>query len=123
MKPDHCKGVLAFIDDKYATSYATLLELLYSQFGMNNNGKPQPANKKKILTKRVCSKFVEEIIAMLNINDNPYKRGDSLASMKKNIENTFGKGVFREAAPKQENLIAAVKRERSGPRCQNGCSV
>ncbi|MCI9023898.1 MAG: hypothetical protein HFG92_05555 [Dorea sp.] len=30
---DHprCKGVLAFIDDKYATSYATLLELMCSQ--------------------------------------------------------------------------------------------
>lgn len=42
---------------------------------------------------------------MLNINDNPYKRGDSLEPMKKNMENTFGKGVFREAAPKQENLI------------------
>jgi len=26
-----CKGVIAFFDDKYATSYATLMELLYSQ--------------------------------------------------------------------------------------------
>lgn len=28
-----CKGVVAFLDKKYATSYATLLELMYSQAG------------------------------------------------------------------------------------------
>lgn len=31
MEDYKCKGVLAFIDNKYATSYATLLELMYSQ--------------------------------------------------------------------------------------------
>lgn len=31
MRNPKCKGVLAFLDDKYATSYATLLELMYSQ--------------------------------------------------------------------------------------------
>lgn len=33
MEDPLCKGVLAFIDNKYATSYATLLELMYSQAG------------------------------------------------------------------------------------------
>lgn len=31
MESSKCRGVLAFIDNKYATSYATLLELMYSQ--------------------------------------------------------------------------------------------
>lgn len=31
MESYKCAGVLAFLDDKYATSYATLLELMYSQ--------------------------------------------------------------------------------------------
>ena len=31
MEHYNCKGVIAFVDDKYATSYATLLELMYSQ--------------------------------------------------------------------------------------------
>lgn len=31
MESVHCKGVIAFIDSKYSTSYATLLELMYSQ--------------------------------------------------------------------------------------------
>lgn len=33
MESHLCKGVLVFLDDKYATSYATLLELMYSQVG------------------------------------------------------------------------------------------
>lgn len=177
MESDNCKGVLAFIDDKYATSYATLLELLYSQFRMDADGDLHPIpvipvnldslhkivddrstglgnivfedgtknphareeqrlfntiisffttelqtpiylyqnNKERILTKRVCSKFLEEIIAMLNINDNHYNRGDSLDSIKKKIENTFGKDVFRKTAPKQENFVAAAKREEANP--------
>lgn len=35
-----CKGVIAFFDDKYATSYATLMELLYSQTKKAALGKP-----------------------------------------------------------------------------------
>ena len=31
MESGCCKGVLAFLDDEYATSYTTLLELMYSQ--------------------------------------------------------------------------------------------
>ena len=33
MESELCQGVLAFVDDKYATSYATLLELINSQAG------------------------------------------------------------------------------------------
>ena len=40
MRSYKCKGVLVFLDDKYATSYATLLELMYSQ--------TQKANKKVV---------------------------------------------------------------------------
>lgn len=37
-----CKGILAFLDDKYATSYATLMELMHSQTydGGGNSGLP-----------------------------------------------------------------------------------
>lgn len=31
MDSGHCKGILAFLDRKYATSYATLMELMHSQ--------------------------------------------------------------------------------------------
>lgn len=37
MKNYNCKGVLAFLDNKYATSYATLLELMYSQTSVAEN--------------------------------------------------------------------------------------
>lgn len=37
-----CKGVIAFFDDKYATSYATLMELLYSQTKKAAMGKADP---------------------------------------------------------------------------------
>lgn len=37
-----CKGVIAFFDDKYATSYATLMELLYSQTKKAAMGKLDP---------------------------------------------------------------------------------
>lgn len=37
-----CKGVIAFFDDKYATSYATLMELLYSQTKKAAMGKANP---------------------------------------------------------------------------------
>lgn len=37
-----CKGVIAFFDDKYATSYATLMELLYSQTKKAAAGKKDP---------------------------------------------------------------------------------
>lgn len=37
-----CKGVIAFFDDKYTTSYATLMELLYSQTKKAAMGKKNP---------------------------------------------------------------------------------
>lgn len=37
-----CKGVIAFFDDSYATSYATLMELLYSQTKKAAMGKADP---------------------------------------------------------------------------------
>jgi hypothetical protein len=50
MKDYKCRGVLAFIDDKYATSYATLLELMYSQrYVVDENGLPVvPVNLDKL---------------------------------------------------------------------------
>ena len=45
MEAENCLGVLAFVNDAYATSYATLMELLYSQVGcqdQNYNTVPKP---------------------------------------------------------------------------------
>ena len=44
MESEYCKGVIAFVDNKYATSYATLIELMNSQtlranIGSVNQGK------------------------------------------------------------------------------------
>lgn len=38
MESPRCKGVLAFIDDEYATSYATLLELMYCKTTRASHG-------------------------------------------------------------------------------------
>lgn len=42
MRSYKCRGVIAFFDDRYATSYATLMELLYSQTKKAAIGKPDP---------------------------------------------------------------------------------
>ena len=42
MRDYKCKGVIAFFDDRYATSYATLMELLYSQTKKASIGKANP---------------------------------------------------------------------------------
>lgn len=48
MENERCKGVLAFLDDKYATSYATLLELMYSQTYLANELPVVPVNLSKL---------------------------------------------------------------------------
>lgn len=132
MEHYNCMGVLAFVDDKYSTSYATLLELMYSQ-RLSADEKPVvPINigkltkktgaegasdtglgvkyfedgttnvhaqnekelfvetfdelvardilkqskflykKEKKLTKKICSEIVNELLAYLYKNENPY---------------------------------------------------
>lgn len=44
-----CKGVLAFLDDKYATSYATVLELMYSQGSCQDPDNSYDYVKKKVI--------------------------------------------------------------------------
>lgn len=49
MEDYKCKGILSFFDNKYATSYATLLELMYSQTLAANRGlKVVPINLEKL---------------------------------------------------------------------------
>lgn len=42
MESWYCKGVIAFLDDRYATSYATLMELMYSQTQLAGCGSKNP---------------------------------------------------------------------------------
>ena len=49
MNSENCKGVLAFVDDKYACSYATLMELLYSQVGCQETEPPYNLIKKEVV--------------------------------------------------------------------------
>ena len=39
MESGNCRGILAFLDDAYTTSYATLMELLFSQVGCSESYK------------------------------------------------------------------------------------
>ena len=50
MEADNCRGILAFVDDFYTTSYATLLELLYSQVGCQQSEPPYDTIPKPVIT-------------------------------------------------------------------------
>lgn len=50
MEADDCRGVLAFVDNSYTTSYATLMELLYSQVGCQESEPPYKFIKKPVVT-------------------------------------------------------------------------
>ena len=50
MEASNCRGILAFVDDLYTTSYATLMELLYSQAGCQNSEPPFDPIVKPVVT-------------------------------------------------------------------------
>ena len=50
MEAENCKGIIAFVDDAYTTSYATLMELLYSQAGCQQNKPPYDTIPKPVVT-------------------------------------------------------------------------
>lgn len=50
MEADNCKGIIAFVDDAYTTSYATLMELLYSQVGCQQSEPPYNSVEKPVVT-------------------------------------------------------------------------
>ena len=64
MESPNCKGVLAFIDDKYACSYATLMELLYSQAGCYEARPPYGHIKKEVVPV-----FLSKLTLILNEED------------------------------------------------------
>jgi hypothetical protein len=49
MDADNCKGVIAFVDNASTTSYATLMELLYSQVGCQQNEPPYARMPKPVV--------------------------------------------------------------------------
>lgn len=49
MRSPNCRGVLAFVDDQYTCSYATLMELLYSQAGCQEIEPPYNYVKKNVV--------------------------------------------------------------------------
>lgn len=49
MNDPKCKGVIAFLSDEYVTSYATLMELMYSQCGCQDQTPNKNFVKKKVI--------------------------------------------------------------------------
>lgn len=69
-----CRGVLAFLDDKYATSYATLLELMYSQAGCQDEDNEY--------------EFYHQKVVPVNL--------DKLTSIKDKSDTGLGKSVYED---------------------------
>ena len=51
-------------------------------------------SEEKELTKRICSEIVGELVAYLKVNENPYRRGDSLEGIVDSIKDACGSDVF-----------------------------
>lgn len=98
MESGNCRGVVAFIDNAYTKSYATLMELfdkaveakipdktikLYKKSQKNNNG----------LSKELC---VERFLVMLMLNDNVYGVGVTINDIVSTIKDVCGEEVVSD---------------------------
>ncbi len=94
MEPMKCKGVLAFIDKEYRTSYATIMELMFSQ--------TRAARKDKRVIPIYLEGLAEEELSDEEIDEStgldPSKKGD-LAKEKKEFDKLFDELVQREILP------------------------
>lgn len=93
-----CKGVIAFIDSKYATSYATLLELMYSQTRKaSQGGKKENDNLLPVVTvnleslKKIPSEFYNKNTGLGDENENPIAKLE-----KEKFDKVFSELVRRE---------------------------
>lgn len=88
MAASNCKAVLAFVDNKYARSYATLLELMYSQTCLASHGK---GNGKGLPVIPVC---METVIANMQGDDQDTGLGVEIYEGKVNENAAEEKKVF-----------------------------
>lgn len=71
MADPKCKGVLAFLDDRYATSYATLLELMYSQCSCFEKKTDKETNRENLvhIKKEVIPVNIGKLSIIINDED------------------------------------------------------
>lgn len=98
MESVHCKGVIAFIDSKYATSYATLLELMYSQTRKaSQGGKKENDGLLPVVTvnleslKKIPGESYDRDTGLGDENENPIAKSE-----KKKFDKVFSELVRRE---------------------------
>lgn len=104
MKNPYCKAVIAFVDNQYYLSYATLLELMYSRTVQATEGKRKfdviPVNLEEI---KAPSIEIEEADTGLGETDAPNKKTNPNAKTEKEkFDETFkelvSRKIFREGA-------------------------
>lgn len=71
MADPKCKGILTFLDDSYATSYATLLELMYSQCSCFEKMTDKETQKEKLvhIKKQVVPVNIGKLSIIINDED------------------------------------------------------
>lgn len=98
MEHYNCMGVLAFVDDKYATSYATLLELMYSQTQQAEK-KVVQVNLDRLTTMDGAEGEINTGLGVKNYEDGTVNlnAGTEKSLFDETFEELVDIGVFREA--------------------------
>ena len=95
MEADNCKGIIAFVDDAYTTSYATLMELLYSQVGCQQTEPPYNSVEKPVVTVNLGTLTVIHDKSDTGLGTQSYEDGEANVHWK-DEKNLFDE-LFRKA--------------------------
>lgn len=101
MSDPKCKGVLIFLNDNYATSYATLLELMYSQCYCQN---PKTLD------------FVKRKVVAVNLTK-------ALSVIYSEDDTGLGKTSYSDGDKKVQNPKAMAEKELFDKAFQRGCKI
>lgn len=105
MELGNCRGVVAFIDDAYTKSYATLMELFNELFDkaveakiLDKTIKPYKKSQKiiKDYLKSHVQLCVERFLVMLMLNDNVYSVGVTINDIVSTIKDVCGEEVVSD---------------------------
>lgn len=111
MESGNCRGVVAFIDNAYTKSYATLMELFNELFDkaveakiLDKTIKPYKKSQKIITDylKRYVQLCVERFLVMLMLNDNVYGVGVTINDIVSTIKDVCGEEVVSDITAKPE---------------------
>ena len=102
MAHPNCRGVLAFIDDLYSTSYATLLELMYSQCSCQDED-----NNYEYVRKNVV----------------PVNLVKALAVIKDTADTGLGKTQYFDGERDVKNVKAADEKKLFDEAFERGCEL